>query len=143
MNDVSEFYIHIFHLFTRLNQDVEKILNDLNYDLSFSQYTLLAFISTQKEHRISQKQLNEWSSLRGPSISQLLKVLEEKEYIHRYLMSRDSRCKEMTLTDKALQHLKEIDKKMKMQLLQKMTKEELSSSVLSLQFIKEAIEREE
>lgn len=143
MNEVNMFYINVYNLFISLNQSVDTIITNLNIDLSYSQYTLLKFISIHENKKATQKQLDEWSSLRKPSISQLLKVLVMKEYILHYPMNNDIRCKEIALTNKAIISIQQIDCKMEELLLKKMEINDISLYTKTLRSIKEIIESEE
>lgn len=143
MNEVNMFYINVYNLFISLNQSVDTIITNLNIDLSYSQYTLLKFISIHENKKVTQKQLDEWSSLRKPSISQLLKVLVMKEYILHYPMNNDIRCKEIALTNKAIISIQQIDCKMEELLLKKMEINDISLYTKTLRSIKEIIESEE
>lgn len=142
MTEANVFYIHLYNLFITVNQSIDMIMEDLHIDLSYGQYTILKFISVQKENRISQKQLDDWSSLRKPTISQCLKVMVKRGYILHYSMNDDTRCKEIVLTDKALVCIKQIDHKMAEILLQKMTEKDMSFYTQSLKSVKEIIERQ-
>lgn len=127
MEEPYTFYIHAYNLFIKLNQCVESIMRELNIDLSYSQYTLLKFISKQHDNATTQKQLNEWSSLRNPSISQHLRILEKKDYILHRSLNEDNRCKKITLTNKALQQIERVDKRLQDKLSKQMCKKDLQS----------------
>lgn len=141
MIEANLFYINVYNLFITLNHDVNLITKKLNIDLPYGQYTLLKFISTQEGNRITQKQLDEWSSLRKPSISQFLKVLNKKGFILHFSMNKDIRCKEIILTEKAIDSVKQIDSKMTELLLHKMTKDDMAFYIQSLNSAKEIMER--
>lgn len=113
----------------------------MNIDLPYGQYTLLKFISTQEENRITQKRLDEWSSLRKPIISQILKILSRKGFILHFSMNEDIRCKEIILTKKAIDSVKQIDLKMAELLSNSMTKEDIAFYVQFLNSAKEIMER--
>lgn len=142
MDDANMFYINIYNLFITVNQSMNTIMKGLNLELSYGQYTLLKFISTQKENRISQKRLDEWSSLRKPSISQLIKGLTKNGYILHFSRNDDTRCKEIILTDKAQKCIKQIDKKINESLLPEMIGNDEFISTQSFHHIKEMIERQ-
>lgn len=141
MTEANLFYINVYNLFITLNQSVDMITQELNIDLPYGQYTLLKFISTQEENRITQKRLDEWSSLRKPSISQILKILNKKGYILHFSMNEDIRCKEIMLTKKAIDSVKQIDLKMTELLSNRMTKEDIAFYVQFLNSAKEIMER--
>lgn len=115
MNESNDFYISTYNLYITVNQSMENIVGELHADLSFGQYVLLKYISSEEGCRISQKELVERSTLKGPSISQLLKSLAGKGYILHYLKDNDSRCKEIALTEKAVSQIKCIDRKIQEQ----------------------------
>lgn len=115
MNESNDFYISAYNLYITVNQSMESIVGELHADISFGQYVLLKYISAEKECRISQKELVEHSTLKGPSISQLLKSLAAKGYILHYFKDDNGRCKEVALTEKAVSQIKCIDKKIQEQ----------------------------
>lgn len=141
MTEANLFYINVYNLFITLNQSVNMITQELNIDLSYGQYSLLKFISTKEGNRITQKQLDEWSSLRKPSISQILKVLSRKSYILHFSINEDIRCKEIILTKKGIDSVKQIDIKMNDLLLHRMTEEEIAFYIQFLNSAKEMMER--
>lgn len=141
MTEANLFYINVYNLFITLNQSVNRITQELNIDLSYGQYSLLKFISTKEGNRITQKQLDEWSSLRKPSISQILKVLSRKNYILHFSINEDIRCKEIILTKKGIDSVKQIDIKMNDLLLHRMTEEEIAFYIQILNSAKEIMER--
>lgn len=143
MIEVNAFYINAYNFFIVLNQNVDMIMEELKIDLSLGQYTLLKFISTRKDNRISQKQLDEWSCLRRASISQHLKAMVQKGYIIHQFISDDNRSKEIVLTEKAIQCVKQIDSKMAEWLLHGMTEKEVCFYTKALESAKQIMESAE
>ena len=112
MGEIDEFYINAYNLHITLNQCMEKILGELQSDLSFGQYVLLKYILQEKDCKISQKDLSEHGTIKSASVSQFLKSLVKRGYIQHYFAGKDNRCKEIALTEKAIRTIKEIDQKM-------------------------------
>ncbi len=142
MTEANLFYINVYNLFITLNQSVDMITQELSIELPYGQYTLLKFISTQEGNRVTQKRLDEWSSLRKPSISQILKILSKKGgFILHFSMNEDIRCKEIILTKKAIDSVNQIDLKITELLSHRMTKEDITFYVQFLNSAKEIMER--
>lgn len=141
MKEANMFYINVYNLFITLNQSMDMISQELHINLPYGQYRLLKFISAQKDKRITQKRLDEWSIFRKPGISQILKILNKKGFILHYSMNEDIRCKEIVLTKKAINCVKQVDLKMSELLLNKMTEEDMAFHIQILNSVKEIMER--
>ena len=132
MTEANLFYINVYNLFITLNQSVDMITQELSIELPYGQYTLLKFISTQEGNRVTQKRLDEWSSL---------KILSKKGFILHFSMNEDIRCKEIILTKKAIDSVNQIDLKITELLSHRMTKEDITFYVQFLNSAKEIMER--
>lgn len=141
MSVENTLYINIYNLYIRLNQNIDMINKQLKIDLSFGQYALLKFISMQAGNRVTQKQLDQWCGLRKASISQILKVLKQKEFIVHLALNDDIRCKEVILTKHALDSLKQIDIKISESIYNLMNEEKLTDCIQSLNAYHGMIER--
>ncbi|MGF7012633.1 DNA-binding MarR family transcriptional regulator [Lachnospiraceae bacterium PF1-22] len=116
-------------LIKRINNVYEKEFNILlkNIGITSSQCAVLDFLFYTELEEVNQKDVEEALSLQNPTVTGLLKRLDEKGYILIVPSNVDRRCKSIHLTEKAYDirrvvesSRKEIDKK----LTGKLTKKE-------------------
>ena len=125
-NDIG---VLIRRIDNRIVKDVNKNLTRFN--LTATQEKVLWVIFRLQEHKknIFQKDIEKELGLSNPTVTGIVKRLEEKELIKRISSSEDARCKCLTLSDKGLGLINEcmdfgvnyIEKK----LTKNMTKDEL------------------
>lgn len=143
MGEIDEFYINVYNLHITLNQCMEKILGELQSDLSFGQYVLLKYILQEKDCKISQKDLSEQGTIKSASVSQFLKSLVKRGYIQHYFAGQDNRCKEIALTEKAIRSIQAIDQKMQESLFDNKADEEKIKKYVEALILAEAHWQEE
>ena len=143
MGEIDKFYINVYNLHITLNQCMEKILGELQSDLSFGQYVLLKYILQEKDCKISQKDLSEQGTIKSASVSQFLKSLVKRGYIQHYFAGRDNRCKEIALTEKAIRSIQAIDQKMQESLFDNKADEEKIKKYVEALILAEAHWQEE
>ncbi len=107
-------------MFKQINTIYEKDLNNLlkTLGLTASQCAVLDYLFHSSEEAVNQRDIEKALSLQNPTVTGLLKRLEEKGYIFSVPSNKDRRCKNIYLTEKAYDiqrkmeaHRKKIDKK--------------------------------
>ncbi|MGC4017913.1 MAG: MarR family winged helix-turn-helix transcriptional regulator [Muricomes sp.] len=97
--------------------------------ITHQQGRLLGFIydNIKAHHEISRHYLEETMDLRGPTVTSLLKCLEEKDYVIRTVSKEDRRAMELIITpkgEKLISDIKEVFNSMEDKILEGMTVEE-------------------
>lgn len=136
-------YIDIYNLYIILNQSVDTMSEKTHSDLSYGQYVILKYIARQNQNKVTQKDLDQWSCVRKPTLSQNLRSLNKKGYIRHRTMARDHRCKEIFLTRKAEDTLRKMDKEMERVLSGKINVSDLEKHDLFIRKMKESMQTKE
>jgi len=137
--------------YKNLGQDMISLMNlikremDNNCDTScvkgitFPNARFVVYLMHNQDKDVYQKNLEEAFSLRPPTVSRSLKMLEEQGYIIRTASAYDSRLKKITLTEKSMKISESFEKSMA-DALRKMTvgisDEELSAFSAALSKMK-------
>jgi len=104
----------------QINTIYEKELNNLlkSVGITASQCAVLDYLFRSDEEAVNQRDIEKALSLRNPTVTGLIKRLEEKGYLLSVPSARDKRCKNIYLTEKAYDiqrrmeaNRKKIDKK--------------------------------
>ena len=133
-----------------INNILDKRFNDLltKYDITKTQADIVMFIlcENRKNKIVTQRDIEKTFSLSNPTITGILNRLEEKNYIKREKSMKDSRSKNIIITEKFKNIendlLNTINKKREA-LLNEMTKEEIETSIRLLNKIYSNLLKEE
>lgn len=102
-------------MFKQINTIYEKEFNRLlkTIGITASQCAVLDYLFRSNEEAVNQRDIEKALSLRNPTVTGLLKRLDEKGYILAVPSDRDKRCKNIYLTEKAydIQRRMETDRK--------------------------------
>ncbi|MCI8665745.1 MAG: MarR family transcriptional regulator [Dorea sp.] len=102
-------------MFKQINTIYEKDFNRLlkTIGITASQCAVLDFLFRSSEEAVNQRDIEKALSLRNPTVTGLLKRLDEKGYILSVPSHKDKRCKNIYLTEKAydIQRRMEADRK--------------------------------
>ncbi len=102
-------------MFKQINTIYEKDFNQLlrTIGITSSQCAVLDYLFRSSEEVVNQRDIEKALSLRNPTVTGLLKRLDEKGYILSVPSDRDKRCKNIYLTEKAydIQRRMEADRK--------------------------------
>ncbi len=102
-------------MFKQINTIYEKDFNQLlrTIGITSSQCAVLDYLFCSSEEAVNQRDIEKALSLRNPTVTGLLKRLDEKGYILSVPSDRDKRCKNIYLTEKAydIQRRMEADRK--------------------------------
>lgn len=87
----------------QINTIYEKELNNLlkSVGITASQCAVLDYLFRSDEEAVNQRDIEKALSLRNPTVTGLIKRLEEKGYLLSVPSARDKRCKNIYLTEKA------------------------------------------
>jgi len=90
-------------------QQKQKKALEANYNITHTQYVLLASIYwlTLHDEEVTQVSLSAHTKIEPMTISQVLKVLQKKEYIYRQPHSKDTRAKAVYLTPQGKKLMKD------------------------------------
>lgn len=90
-------------MFKQINTIYEKDFNQLlkTVGITASQCAVLDYLFRSSEEAVNQRDIEKALSLRNPTVTGLLKRLDEKGYILSVPSNRDKRCKNIYLTEKA------------------------------------------
>ena len=96
---------------TIYEKDFNRLLKTLG--ITASQCAVLDYLFRSSEEAVNQRHIEKALSLRNPTLTGLLKRLDEKGYILSVPSDRDKRCKNIYLTEKAydIQRRMEADRK--------------------------------
>ena len=99
----------------QINTIYEKELNNLlkSVGITASQCAVLDYLFRSDEEAVNQRDIEKALSLRNPTVTGLIKRLEENGYLFSVPSDRDKRCKNIYLTEKAydIQRRMEMDRK--------------------------------
>lgn len=98
-------------------------------DLTVSQLEVIRYLSHTRKKEVSQKDIEQELKLKNPTITGILKRLEEKGFIQIEVNKKDKRRHNIVITQKAIEHEKNARKrheKMEVILKQGMTEEEVA-----------------
>ena len=116
-------------VFKQINNVYEKEFNNLlrTLGITASQCAVLDYLFSSRKEEVNQRDIEKALSLKNPTVTGLLKRLDEKGFILIVPSNRDKRCKIVYLTEKAydIQRRMEADrKKIDKKLTSGMTKKE-------------------
>ena len=96
---------------TIYEKDFNRLLKTIG--ITASQCAVLDFLFRSSEEAVNQRDIEKALSLRNPTVTGLLKRLDEKGYILSVPSHKDKRCKNIYLTEKAydIQRRMEADRK--------------------------------
>ena len=96
---------------TIYEKDFNRLLKTLG--ITASQCAVLDYLFRSSEEAVNQRDIEKALSLRNPTVTGLLKRLDDKGYILSVPSDRDKRCKNIYLTEKAydIQRRMEADRK--------------------------------
>lgn len=107
--------VQIGFVLKQINTIYEKDFNRLlrTIGITASQCAVLDYLFNSSEESVNQKDIEKALSLRNPTVTGLLKRLDEKGYILAVPSEKDKRCKNIYLTEKAydIQRRMEADRK--------------------------------
>lgn len=119
-------------LFKQINTIYEKEFNQRlrTLGITASQCAVLDYLFTSQKEEVTQRDIERALSLQNPTVTGLLKRLDEKGFILAVPSNKDKRCKNVYLTEKAydIQKRMETDrKKLDKMLTVSMTKKEIEA----------------
>lgn len=125
-------------LFKQINNVYEKEFNNRlrSLGITSSQCEVLDFLLRSGQEEVNQRDIEKALNLGNPTVTGLLKRLDEKGYIMALPSERDKRCKNIYLTEKAydIQRRMEADrKKLDKRLTMGMTKKEVAAVTRALE----------
>lgn len=88
-----------------VNKDTEEI------ELTSSQCFVLGFLNNCNKDEINPRDIEKCCHLKKPTVSGILKRLNEKGFIKIENSNKDNRYKQIVLTEKAIEHKAEMDEK--------------------------------
>ena len=102
-------------VFKQINNVYEKEFNNLlrTLGITASQCAVLDYLFSSRKEEVNQRDIEKALSLKNPTVTGLLKRLDEKGFILIVPSNRDKRCKIVYLTEKAydIQRRMEADRK--------------------------------
>lgn len=102
-------------LFKQINTIYEKEFNNRlkKLGITASQCAVLDYLFNTSEEEITQKDIEKALNLKNPTVTGLLKRLDEKGFVLVVPSNKDKRCKNVFLTEKAydIQRRMEMDRK--------------------------------
>lgn len=102
-------------LFKQINTIYEKEFNNRlkKIGITASQCAVLDYLFNSSEEEITQKDIEKALNLKNPTVTGLLKRLDEKGFVLVVPSNKDKRCKNVFLTEKAydIQRRMELDRK--------------------------------
>ncbi len=121
--------MQIGFMFKQINTIYEKDFNNLlrTVGITASQCAVLDYLFRSSEEAVTQRDIEKALSLRNPTVTGLLKRLDEKGFILSVPSEKDKRCKNIYLTEKAYDIQRRIEsdrKKIDKRLTLGMTKKE-------------------
>ncbi|KMZ55206.1 MarR family winged helix-turn-helix transcriptional regulator [Dorea sp. D27] len=119
-------------VFKQINNVYEKEFNNLlrTLGITASQCAVLDYLFSSRKEEVNQRDIEKALSLKNPTVTGLLKRLDEKGFILIVPSNKDKRCKVVYLTEKAydIQRRMEADrKKIDKKLTIGMTKKEIEA----------------
>ena len=130
--------ITIGFLIKQINNVYEKDFNKIlkSIGITSSQCEVLDYLFHSSKENITQRDIERHLNLKNPTVTGLLKRLDEKGFILSVPSAVDKRCKNIFLTEKAYDIQKKMEagrKKSDRQLTRGMTKKEIQSLEKSLE----------
>ena len=102
-------------MFKQINNVYEKEFNSRlrTLGITASQCAVLDYLFVSSKEEVTQRDIEKALSLRNPTVTGLIKRLEENGYLFSVPSDRDKRCKNIYLTEKAydIQRRMEMDRK--------------------------------
>ena len=100
-------------MFKQINNVYEKDFNNRlkTLGITASQCAVLDYLFHSREEEVNQKDIEKALSLQNPTVTGLLKRLDEKGYILSVPSNKDKRCKNIYLTEKAYDIQKRMEAK--------------------------------
>lgn len=102
-------------MFKQINNIYEKEFNNRlrTLGITSSQCAVLDYLFESRKEEVTQRDIEKGLSLKNPTVTGLLKRLEEKGFILTVPNNKDRRCKNIYLTEKAydIQKRMEMDRK--------------------------------
>ena len=102
-------------VFKQINNVYEKEFNNLlrTLGITASQCAVLDYLFSSRKEEVNQRDIEKALSLKNPTVTGILKRLDEKGFILIVPSNRDKRCKIVYLTEKAydIQRRMEADRK--------------------------------
>ncbi len=102
-------------MFKQINNVYEKEFNNRlrSLGITSSQCEVLDFLFTSSKEEVTQRDIEKGLNLKNPTVTGLLKRLDEKGFILSVPSNSDKRCKNIYLTEKAydIQKRMEVDRK--------------------------------
>lgn len=102
-------------LFKQINNVYEKEFNNRlrTLGITSSQCAVLDYLFTSSKEEVTQRDIEKALNLKNPTVTGLLKRLDEKGFILAVPSNKDRRCKNIYLTEKAydIQKRMEMDRK--------------------------------
>ena len=128
----------------RIRQDLDARNQDLH--ISSSQMRTLSYLISNADHEINPRDLEQYFRISKPTVTGVLKRLEEKGYLHYEPSGKDLRYKQIVLDDKAYQCAKQLHARfeaMERKLYQGLSDEELELTRSLLLRLLDNISKEE
>lgn len=130
--------ITIGFLIKQINNVYEKDFNKIlkSIGITSSQCEVLDYLFHSSKENITQRDIERHLNLKNPTVTGLLKRLDEKGFILSVPSAADKRCKNIFLTEKAYDIQKKMEagrKKSDRQLTRGMTKKEIQTLEKSLE----------
>lgn len=102
-------------MFKQINNIYEKEFNNRlrTLGITSSQCAVLDYLFESRKEEVTQRDIEKGLSLKNPTVTGLLKRLEEKGFVLTVPSNKDRRCKNIYLTEKAydIQKRMEMDRK--------------------------------
>ncbi len=119
-------------MFKQINNVYEKEFNNQlrTIGITASQCAVLDYLFVSSKEEVNQRDIEKALSLRNPTVTGLLKRLDEKGYILSVPSNKDKRCKNIYLTEKAYDIRRRMDmdrKKLDKMLTIGMSKKEIAA----------------
>ncbi len=120
--------------------------NSKNAGISHASSCIIAYLHDKGDRDVFQRDLEREFQVRRSTMSKVLTLLEQKEYIRRVEVDYDKRLKKIELTDKALNKadkLKSDKKNLEQKMIKGISEEELSQFKHTLEKIKQNLKQED
>lgn len=92
---------------------IGNLINEEDNALTGMQYGIIRYIGQRENEEIFQRDIEKEFNIRRSTASGILQLMEKNGLIHRHSVKGDARLKRIVLTEKALEHHKQAEKKMK------------------------------
>lgn len=133
--------------FKILNTAIERLLNQKMNELgiTYTQATIIGYLNLKKEKIVFQKDIEISLGLTHPTVSSILKRLENKNLIKTEVYVDDKRLKKITLTEESYEILEKIQNKIEsitQKLFLNISQEEINSLDINIKKIINNIKEE-